>query len=400
MAAAPACLGSRFSRGSTESGCGSVTPLKNSLARKTCMWRGHRSPANRLTTEQAGQAARPEAEAVKYLLQQSRTQVFPYEEQLVDIGSPRPESLSSDQLRENAAWGQKGEAGEAPRGVSALRATASRRPVRCLTAAPTYRPDVDRGPVLCVSDQQLGRAVPPRRHVVRVVLARACGVGRQEAVRGVVSQRPQPQFTRALSSLTHHAREAKVAELDDAVCREQDVLRLDVPVDAAVLVAVGDALQRLPREVLRQCLGAALRAARESRPCEWRERSPRQPAAADARVGRVGHPHAACACGEAWLPTLRVTPRRLPCHHSPGGTSAARPERCGHKTRKRDATSFSAGILPGGSPGLDASGSTKENPTVNHCVAGRSAAMAHVSAGETRATLSSDFERVSPMENT
>ena len=53
---------------------------------------------------------------------------------------------------------------------------------------------------------------------------------------------------------THIPGEAEVAELEDLVLGEQQVLRLDIPVDAVVGVAVADGLQHLPRDPLRQLL--------------------------------------------------------------------------------------------------------------------------------------------------
>lgn len=49
---------------------------------------------------------------------------------------------------------------------------------------------------------------------------------------------------------TDHSREAKIAELDDSFACEKYVLRLDVPVNAVVPVAVRHPLQRLPDYLL------------------------------------------------------------------------------------------------------------------------------------------------------
>lgn len=53
---------------------------------------------------------------------------------------------------------------------------------------------------------------------------------------------------RELYVLTEHPGKAKVAELDHAILGQQDVLRLDVAVDAVVLVTVVDGLQSLPND--------------------------------------------------------------------------------------------------------------------------------------------------------
>ena len=66
-----------------------------------------------------------------------RTERLADQVELVDVGEARPERLAGDQLGEHAA----------------------------------DRPDVDRRPVQRVADQQLGRAVPARRHIVRVLVA-------------------------------------------------------------------------------------------------------------------------------------------------------------------------------------------------------------------------------------
>lgn len=58
---------------------------------------------------------------------------------------------------------------------------------------------------------------------------------------------------------THEPGKAEVAEFDNALRRQQDVLWLDVAVDAVVLVAVGDALQGLPGDATDHSLRTAMR---------------------------------------------------------------------------------------------------------------------------------------------
>ena len=52
--------------------------------------------------------------------------------------------------------------------------------------------------------------------------------------------------------LTEHSGESEVAQLDDAVFGDEDVLGLHVTVDAVVEVAVVDGLQSLPDDAHRQ----------------------------------------------------------------------------------------------------------------------------------------------------
>jgi hypothetical protein len=54
------------------------------------------------------------------------------------------------------------------------------------------------------------------------------------------------------STLTENSCESEIAKLDDPVLRDEDVFRLDVPVDAVVKVAVVDGLQRLPDQAHRR----------------------------------------------------------------------------------------------------------------------------------------------------
>ena len=56
---------------------------------------------------------------------------------------------------------------------------------------------------------------------------------------------------------------AEITHFDDAVLGEEDVLRLDVAVDAVVDVAVVDRLQNLPYDAHRQRKGHAGNASRK-----------------------------------------------------------------------------------------------------------------------------------------
>ena len=87
----------------------------------------------------------------------------------------------------------------------------------------TYSPDVHWRSVLSVAHQELGGSVPSGGHVVRVVLPG-----------------------------TDHPGEPEVTKLHHSVLGDQDVLRLDVPVQAVVEVTEIDGLQGLPGDALQE----------------------------------------------------------------------------------------------------------------------------------------------------
>ena len=77
----------------------------------------------------------------------------------------------------------------------------------------------------------------------------------------------------AAAVLTHAARESKVAEFDDTVLGDEQVLRLDIPMDAAARVAEVDRLQHLPddpaRTVLAHPAAGSAESRRQATPSEW-----------------------------------------------------------------------------------------------------------------------------------
>lgn len=91
------------------------------------------------------------------------------------------------------------------------------------------RPDVDRPAVSGIADEELGRAIPSRRHVIGAGLVRSGDV----------------------------AREAKVAELDHAVRRHQYVLGLYIAVhdlreERSYLSETSDKDSKKPNEKIRR----------------------------------------------------------------------------------------------------------------------------------------------------
>ncbi len=100
-------------------------------------------------------------------------------------------------------------------------------PCPALPCPATYVPHVDAVVVEAVgAEHELGRAVPPRHHVLRH--------GLLDLLVGV------PPFPRGPG-----AREAEVGDAELAGARDEEVARLEVAVDDAVVVQVLEALEHL-----------------------------------------------------------------------------------------------------------------------------------------------------------